>query len=89
MTDIILCFGGDCPLRKNCFRYTAEILGRQDFFGSPPFDEAKQSCTYWWSNEAQIRAMAYLIWLEAGKPEGRALLHWLEAKEKVLTLRKN
>lgn len=31
--------------------------------------------------DAQIQHTAYLIWLEDGRPEGRALEHWLTAKE--------
>jgi DUF2934 family protein len=31
--------------------------------------------------DAEIQHAAYLLWLEAGRPEGRDLEHWLAAKE--------
>ena len=31
--------------------------------------------------EAQIQHEAYLLWLEAGRPAGRDLEHWLAARE--------
>jgi len=31
--------------------------------------------------EAEIQHAAYLLWVEAGRPEGAALDHWLAAKE--------
>jgi hypothetical protein len=31
-------------------------------------------------NENEIRARAFLIWQREGKPEGRALQHWLAAR---------
>jgi hypothetical protein len=30
--DVTVCTGGDCPIKENCHRFTAERLGRQDFF---------------------------------------------------------
>jgi hypothetical protein len=44
--DVTLCAGGDCPIKQNCHRFTAVRLGRQDFFGSPPYNFATQSCEY-------------------------------------------
>lgn len=32
-------------------------------------------------SEAEIQHTAYHLWLESGRPEGRALEHWLAAKE--------
>ena len=31
--------------------------------------------------DAEIQHAAYLLWIEAGRPEGRDLDHWLAAKE--------
>lgn len=31
--------------------------------------------------EAEIQRAAYFIWLDSGKPAGRALEHWLAAKD--------
>ena len=33
--------------------------------------------------EDEIRARAYAIWEEAGKPDGKHLEHWLQAKRLV------
>lgn len=37
--DITLCEGGDCPQKEYCKRFLLEVLGRQDFFGKPPFKD--------------------------------------------------
>ncbi len=33
--------------------------------------------------EDQVRALAYQFWLEEGRPEGRAEIHWQRALESV------
>ncbi|MBI4310568.1 MAG: DUF2934 domain-containing protein [Chloroflexi bacterium] len=33
--------------------------------------------------EEQVRVLAYRLWEEEGKPEGRALEHWLKAAQMV------
>ena len=33
------------------------------------------------TTDAEIQHAAYLLWIEAGRPEGRDLEHWLAAKE--------
>ena len=35
------------------------------------------------SKEGRIREQAYLIWLEEGRPEGRANEHWEKAEQIV------
>jgi len=37
------------------------------------------------SPEDRVRAVAYLLWLEEGQPEGRAEAHWFKALEVVNT----
>ena len=34
--------------------------------------------------EAEIQHAAYLLWIEEGRPEGRALEHWRAAKEMLI-----
>ncbi len=34
--------------------------------------------------EAEIQHAAYLLWVEAGQPEGRDQEHWFAAKEMLL-----
>lgn len=81
MLDITLCGGGECPLKYACFRFTAEAYGRQDYFGSVPFKAG--NCEHFMDNTAQIRQIAYYLWLEAGKPEGEHEKHWLKAQEAI------
>ncbi|CAH0995391.1 hypothetical protein EMA8858_01512 [Emticicia aquatica] len=82
--EITLCAGGDCPIKQYCYRHTAEILGRQDFFGSVPFDYTTKKCYYFLKNEAyfeQIRKNAYKIWENNGKPDNSSVSHWQLAEE--------
>jgi len=59
--DFTLCTGTYYPLRHHGYRFTAEVLGRQDFFAQTPFDADQATCTYFIDNEAQIREIAYFI----------------------------
>lgn len=81
--EYVLCAGTSCLLRDDCYRFTAEVLGRQDFFGQPPFNSHTGQCAHFLSNEAQIQEQAYLIWLDEGCPEGKAEQHWQQARQKV------
>jgi Protein of unknown function (DUF2934) len=83
MEDITLCGGGSCPLKNRCYRYTAEVFGRQDFFGSMPFNSMTNQCDYFFDNSEQIKKQAYLIWLAQGKPEGQEIAHWVQAEEEI------
>ena len=38
----------------------------------------------WW-HEQRVRERAYRIWEEAGRPEGQAFEHWLQAESEVAT----
>jgi hypothetical protein len=38
--------------------------------------------TGWW-HEQRIRERAYRIWEEAGRPDGRAVEHWLRAEAEI------
>lgn len=84
MEDIILCGGGNCPLKQNCYRNTAEVFGRQDFFGSLPFDFVANECVHFLTNIEQVRKRAYYIWKEKGSPEGQAEVIWAEAESKII-----
>jgi Protein of unknown function (DUF2934) len=87
--DQLHCPGGECPLRRDCVRYRARVYGRQDFFGSPPFDRAAQSCAHHMPlgalipSAATIRTSAYHRWQAAGSPEGRAEEFWLDAERSL------
>lgn len=38
----------------------------------------------WW-HEERVRERAYQIWEDAGRPEGKAFEHWLQAESEVAT----
>ncbi|HSH03658.1 MAG TPA: DUF2934 domain-containing protein [Anaerolineae bacterium] len=85
MSDITRCYGHDCPLRDDCYRYTMPRPGR-DALARVPYDEETGSCQYFYSNEPSeegIRLTAYHIWLREGKPEGEAEAHWERAYEEL------
>ncbi|MEO0040804.1 MAG: hypothetical protein RL329_252 [Bacteroidota bacterium] len=81
--DICMCTGGDCPQRKQCLRFTSEILGRQDFFGTPPYLQNPENCPYFLMDKTTqnaIRQQAYLLWQQAGSPVGKDRFYWLQAE---------
>lgn len=81
--DITLCAGGDCPIKNFCHRHTAEVLGRQDFFGTPPFDFSTKKCAYFLRNEAffqHIRKKAFKIWELSDKSQNNSTTHWEQAE---------
>ncbi len=83
--DITLCGGGDCPLKHFCYRNTAEVLGRQNFFGSMPFDMATKKCDFFIKNDSYFQAIrdrAYFLWESGNRSEGRASEHWKEAERR-------
>jgi len=85
--DITMCPGKSCPIKQNCYRFTAEILGRQDFFVEAPYSFSDDYCRYFISNrpdENTIRMKAYFIWQSMGYPDGKALEHWLQAEQELL-----
>ena len=85
--DITMCAGGDCPIKKLCYRHNAEIEGRQDFFGNLPFDFSINSCSYFWKDEIvdkKIRLRAYQIWEENGRNFVDSLTHWQQAEKEFM-----
>lgn len=52
MADITMCEGINCPLKENCYRFTAnknEIY--QSYFVEVPYNEKKDGkCEYYWNN---------------------------------------
>ena len=41
----------------------------------------------WW-HEERIRERAYELWEQAGRPEGRAVEHWLQAETEIAAAEK-
>lgn len=52
-----MCIGGDCPLKKDCYRYRATPSMLQSYFTIPPIQGSK--CEYFWQLEKwhKIRCM--------------------------------
>ena len=46
MPDIAKCEGGDCPLKKNCYRYISADSMRQAYFVEPPY--IGDDCDMFW-----------------------------------------
>ena len=52
MTDITMCFGGDCPVKESCYRFMAEPNEyRQAYFSIPPFE--KSTCKMYWGKGSE------------------------------------
>ncbi len=50
MPDITMCEGGTCPLRKTCYRHTANPTPmRQAYFLIPPHN--LNDCQYYWKDK--------------------------------------
>ena len=49
MADITMCKGNECPLKFECYRFTAfadDLL--QPYFVSIPYDKDKKECKMFW-----------------------------------------
>ena len=49
MPDISKCEGGDCPLKKKCYRYISADSMRQAYFVDPPY--IGDDCDFFWGFE--------------------------------------
>ena len=55
MTDIMICSGENCPLKKKCYRYKAKInYLHQSYFMEAPYDKKKNECVYFFDKEEMI-----------------------------------
>ena len=51
MADISMCYGDGCPLKAECYRYTAPVNEyRQSYFVYVPYDHAYKGCEYFSDN---------------------------------------
>jgi len=52
MADITMCTGEGCPLKENCYRFTAEASKyMQSYFLTPPFDG--KTCEMYWGKQSE------------------------------------
>jgi hypothetical protein len=82
--DITLCRGKNCPIKQNCYRFTIEIHGRQNFFAQEPYNYTTKECEHFISNdpsENKIRLKADEIWQRMGYPNGKSVECWLQAQK--------
>jgi hypothetical protein len=85
--DVTHCVGQDCPLKETCLRYTAAIVGRQDFFTSAPYNFLTHSCELFWDDrptELAIRQLAYALWQNSGDHQNNALADWSQARQQLI-----
>lgn len=57
MPDIAMCKGQDCPLKENCYRYTANPCEYQSYFLHPPHKDGK--CEHFWDNKVYRKIEDY------------------------------
>jgi hypothetical protein len=52
MPDITMCEGKDCPLKSDCYRYTATPSEwHQSYFIHPPYNHQDKTCESFWNNK--------------------------------------
>jgi hypothetical protein len=86
--DITLCAGDDCPLKQFCYRHTAELLGKQNFFGSLNFDFSTKNCPFFIKNDnyfGHIRLKAFKIWEMSDKTAQNSKHYWQLAEEEFFS----
>ena len=49
MADITMCSGKNCPLKRNCKRFTATPGMWQSYFSEPPYDWERKICKMFWN----------------------------------------
>ena len=54
MADISKCKGTDCPMKDNCYRYTANESYLQSWFTEVPILNGK--CDEYWDNKGRYKA---------------------------------
>jgi len=55
MADITKCTGFECPLRKNCYRFTAkETPHWQSYFLNVPYNFRRKKCPEFWMNKSVV-----------------------------------
>jgi hypothetical protein len=85
--DITLCPGQNCPIKQRCYRFSAKVRGRKNFFAKVPYIFNTNSCEYFIINrldEDRIRLKAYEIWQQMGCPNGYSIQCWLQAEKELM-----
>jgi hypothetical protein len=71
MAKMTKCYGGDCPLKPTCHRYTkSQSTDFQPYFGWPPFTfvDGEVSCEmYWGDGQQKLKDLLMSINIEKEK----------------------
>jgi len=60
MSDITKCNSEDCPVRDECYRYTAKPSDRQSYFSTPPLKRSVidgkniVTCEFYWGDNSEL-----------------------------------
>ena len=87
INDIIFCNGGNCPIKKSCYRFTNKIPGRKVSFVRVPYNFSSNYCKHFMSNrpdDSKIRLRAYEIWQKMDCPHGKSVENWLQAEKELI-----
>ena len=49
MADITMCSGKNCPLKRNCKRFTKTPSEAEEYFSEPPYDFKTKICEMFWN----------------------------------------
>ena len=64
MADITMCKGTNCPLKEDCYRYTAPINEyRQSFFSAVPYHD--DDCEHYWERKTNGDKKWYYWWQDS------------------------
>lgn len=56
MSDITMCDGGRCPVKEQCYRYTAKPTPKwQSYFYEIPYNFEKKECENLWLTKTNRR----------------------------------
>jgi hypothetical protein len=51
MSDITKCKGGECPIKKTCYRFTSKASDWQSYFTEIPLKDGK--CDMYWEKKSE------------------------------------
>lgn len=51
MADISMCEGTECPLKEECYRFSAPKSMYQSYFVEVPYDKEQKKCDYYWKQD--------------------------------------
>lgn len=49
-----MCSGKNCPLKRNCKRFTSTPSEVEEYFSEPPYDWKRKICEMFWNEHTDI-----------------------------------